>query len=107
MIPRLKNFSGTRLLMACLAFGVLLASAVPALWSQTLSGINGTVTDTAGGVVENARVTVTNNDTAVKKTATTSSAGTYTVTDLIPGRYTVAVEMPGFQISVHNGVGVE
>jgi hypothetical protein len=74
---------------------------------QALSGINGTVTDSTGGVVANAKVTATNNATQVSKTAVTSSAGTYTITDLIPGSYTVKVDLTGFQSSVHSGVGVE
>jgi len=72
-----------------------------------LSGITGTVADASGAVVPNAKVTVTNQATQVASHAVTSSAGTYTVTDLIPGTYTVQVELPGFQTSLHNGVGVE
>ncbi len=94
-------------LYACLATSLWLVSATPRMWSQALSGINGTVTDVAGGIVSDAKVTVTNIDTQVSKTARTSSAGTYTITDLIPGRYTVSMDSPGFQSSVHNGVGVE
>ena len=78
-----------------------------ALYGQALSGITGTVTDASGAVVPNAQVTVTNQATQVATHATTSSAGTYTVTGLIPGTYTVQIEFPGFQLSVHNGVGVE
>ncbi|MBV9296222.1 MAG: TonB-dependent receptor [Acidobacteriaceae bacterium] len=90
-------------------FAVLILAfcSTPRLWSQTISGISGTVTDASGAVVANASVTVKNNATAVAKTATTSSAGTYTVTDLIPGTYTVTIDLAGFQSSVHNGVGVE
>ena len=77
------------------------------LYGQALSGITGTVTDASGAVVPNAQVTVTNQATQVATHATTSSAGTYTVTGLIPGTYTVQIEFPGFQLSVHNGVGVE
>ncbi len=75
--------------------------------AQTLSSINGTVTDPTGAVMEGAKVTITNTATGVAKTAQTSSAGTYTVTDLIPGTYTVTVDQPGFQSSVHSGVGVD
>ena len=89
-----------------LAFSVLLLCAT-SLWSQTLSGINGTVTDATSSVVPEAKVTVTNNATQVSKSALTSSAGTYTITDLIPGRYTVTIDVAGFQSSVHSGVGVE
>ena len=75
--------------------------------AQSLSGISGTVTDKSGGVVNGARVAVVNNATQVKKTTETSSSGSYMVTDLIPGTYTVTVDIAGFQSSVHNGVGVE
>src|SRR5450432_2122401 len=105
MFPRLNTSTSRR--TAGLAYIVLLALAAPQLWSQALSGINGTVTDSTGGVVKDAKVTVLNNDTGVVKTAVTSSAGTYTVTDLLPGRYTVTIDSPGFQSSVHSGVGVE
>ena len=92
----------------CLSFlFVMVLASSSRVQAQALSGISGTVADTTGGVVGNAKVTVTNNATQVKKTTQTSSSGTYTVTDLIPGTYTVVVDMPGFQSSVHNGVGVD
>jgi len=72
-----------------------------------LSSINGTVTDSSGALTPNAKVTITNVATGVVKTATVSSAGTYVVTDLIPGTYTVKVELAGFQTAILNGVGVE
>ncbi len=77
------------------------------LYGQALSGITGTVTDASGAVVPNAKVTVTNTATSVASHSITSSSGTYTVTDLIPGTYTVSVELAGFQTSIHNGVLVE
>src|SRR5450755_304231 len=106
MCQRLNTFACPRRISAWVAL-FLLVSATPLLVSQTLSGINGTVTDASGAVIAEASVTVTNNATQVSKTASTSSAGTYTVTDLIPGTYTVKVTAAGFQASSHNGVGVE
>ena len=91
----------------CFAICLLLISFPSGLHGQALSGITGTVTDASGAIVPNAKVTVTNQATQVASHAITSSAGTYTVTDLIPGTYTVQVEFTGFQTSVHNGVGVE
>ncbi len=79
----------------------------PKLNAQALSGMTGTVIDASGGVVPNAKITITNDATNVSKTAETTSAGTYTVTDLLPGTYTVKAEASGFNASVHNGVGVE
>ncbi len=89
------------------AIGVLALAFVQFGLSQTLSSISGTVTDTSGSVIVNAKVTVKNDATQVAKIAQTSSAGTYTITDLIPGSYTVTIDDPGFQASVHNGVGVD
>src|SRR5258706_7912739 len=69
---------------------------LPHAGAQALSGIQGSVTDSTGAVVPEATVTVTNNATNVASHAVTSSAGTYTVTDLIPGTYTLTVEKGGF-----------
>lgn len=77
------------------------------LQAQALSGMNGTVTDSSGAVVSGATVMVTNDATGVVTKTTTTSAGTYSVTDLIPGTYTVRVEGPGFQAGVLNGVYVD
>ena len=95
-----------------LRFGIGLALCVglwiaPQLSAQTLSSITGTITDSSGALAPSAKVTVTNVATGVAKTAVASSAGTYVVTDLIPGTYTVKVELAGFQTAVSNGVGVE
>src|SRR5690242_21667845 len=99
-----------RLVQLCPSILILTALALfltGSAWAQTLSSINGTVTDSSGAVVGTAKVTVTNDATHVSKTAETSSAGTYTVTDLIPGTYTVIVDLAGFQSSEHKGVNVD
>src|SRR6266700_258254 len=73
---------------------------------QAVSRINGEVTDQAGAEVPDATVTVTNVDTNVSKTTTTTSAGTYLVIDLIPGSYTVKVEKTGFNSYIIKNVVV-
>lgn len=75
--------------------------------AQALAGINGVVTDQTGAVVPNANVTITNNATSVSRTAATTSVGTYYVTDLIPGTYTVKIEASGFKTFVSNAVYVQ
>jgi len=80
---------------------------VPTARAQALSGIQGTVTDESGAVIPDAKVSVRNNATGVVTSTVTSSAGTYTVTDLIPGTYTVKVEKQGFRVSQSNDVVVE
>ncbi len=79
----------------------------PQTLAQTLASIDGTVTDSSGAIIANAKVSITNDATNVTKTAITSSAGTYTITDLLAGSYTVKIENPGFQTSIHKGVTVE
>jgi len=76
-------------------------------WAQSLSGISGTVTDSAGAVIGETAVEATNTATGVVNRATTSSAGTYVLTGLLPGPYTVSFSAKGFETSVHNGVTVE
>jgi hypothetical protein len=72
--------------------------------AQSMSGIVGTVTDNAGATVSGGRVTAKNIVTGVVSHAVTSSAGTYTITGLVPGPYSVSITAPGFETSVHNDV---
>jgi len=77
------------------------------LSAQSLSSLLGTVTDSTGAVVQGAKVVAKNNATGVEKNAMTTSAGTYNITDLNPGRYIVTVDLAGFQSSVHDNVNLE
>jgi Carboxypeptidase regulatory-like domain len=78
---------------------VLLLSYQPAhAQSNVQAGsIQGVVTDPQGGVVPNAKVTITNKDTGASLDTTTTSAGTFTSGSLVPGNYTVRVEAPSFK----------
>ena len=86
---------------------LLSLTATRFLTAQTLNGLIGTVTDSSGATIEGASVTIRNNSTGVEKKVVTTSAGSYNVTDLNPGDYTVTVESTGFDSSVHQGVLVE
>jgi hypothetical protein len=70
----------------------------------TTGAITGTVTDPSGAVVPGAIVTIRQVDTNGIKTITTTEAGTYTVTLLQPGNYSVKVEKAGFKSSTQNGI---
>ena len=81
---------------------MLVVSVVVFFWSvrlnaQVVNGVNGTVTDSSGGVIAGAHVTATNTATGVVSSAITSSEGTFTIVGLIPGQYSVAVEVAGFK----------
>jgi hypothetical protein len=66
--------------------------------------ILGTVTDSTGAVIPNARVTITNVATNVPFITTTSSSGDYLAPSLGPGSYSVTAEIQGFQKSVTTGL---
>ena len=76
--------------------------ATPAAAQLTTADILGTVTDAAGAVVPNAKVTVVNTATSVSRTLQTNGSGDYVFNLLPPGTYTVTVEAPSFKKSVTN-----
>ena len=61
------------------------------------SQFNGTVTDSAGGVLVGATVVATNVETNVESRATTTDAGVYVIPYLPNGVYRLRVEAPGFR----------
>src|SRR5690242_9060123 len=68
--------------------------------AQTWRGaIHGTVLDASDARVANASVTITSSESGKARTATSDSAGTFTVSLLPPGSYTVRVERDGFRLS--------
>jgi hypothetical protein len=76
--------------------------------AQTFRGtILGTVTDSSGGAVPGATVTVKNNDTGLTRTVTTTDDGSYAAPELPIGNYTVTVEKSGFKLAVVNDIRVE
>jgi hypothetical protein len=65
--------------------------------AQTPAGqITGVVKDAAGAVVAGAQVKATQTATGVAHTATSGTAGEYTLPDLPPGTYTLEVSKEGF-----------
>ncbi len=79
----------------------------PRALAQALAGIGGTVTDLSGAIVPGARVTITNDQTKVTNHVVTTTSGSYRVTDLVPGTYTVKVQGAGFSLFEVNGVHVD
>ncbi|MBI1787290.1 MAG: TonB-dependent receptor [Acidobacteria bacterium] len=60
--------------------------------------ITGTVTDESGAVVPAAKITVSNKETALVRTLTSGSDGSYSVASLPAGEYEVRAEATGFHI---------
>jgi len=70
----------------------------------TTGTILGTVSDSTGGVVPAATITIRNVQTGISRTVSTDSAGRYTVPQLGLGHYEVMAEAAGFQTSVRSGL---
>jgi len=86
-----------QLRFAAFMLGLALASSA-FLSAQTVSGsITGTAVDPTSLPVAGATVTLTNNDTGIVETAKTAAAGEFTFVAVLPGRYSVTVEMKGFK----------
>jgi hypothetical protein len=63
----------------------------------TTGTILGVVTDQSGAVVLGAKITITNIDTGENRTSITDNAGSYVLTALPVGRYSIAAELSGFK----------
>ena len=75
--------------------------------AQVLYGsVVGAVEDPSGAVVPNATVTITNKDTGQAREATTDAQGSYTINNVLPGRYDVKVTSSGFRTIARENVEV-
>ena len=88
------------LLLAGVCFVVALAFA------QFRAGVQGTVTDSSGAVVQGAKVSVTNQETGKVIETQSNDNGFYTVSGLPPGRYTVNVSLAGFKTNLTKDLDV-
>src|ERR1700740_2443562 len=65
---------------------------------NSVSGeVTGTVTDSSGAIVPNAKIKLSSAETGVSDNTTTSSAGTFRCALLKPGNYTLTIVAPGFR----------
>jgi hypothetical protein len=73
--------------------------------AQGLTGqISGVVTDSGGGVLPGATVTITNQGTNLVRETVTSATGAYVFPDLLAGTYTIKVSLEGFKTFEQQGV---
>ena len=77
-------------------------------FAQTIdTGIVGTVTDPAGGVITAANIRVTQVQTGVARTLTTNQNGLFEIRYLVPGEYSVDVQAPGFRSERRTGILIQ
>jgi outer membrane receptor protein involved in Fe transport len=85
-----------------LLLAVSLLTSLPVLAQKITGDISGTVQDTTGAVVKDAKVTATNYATGETRSATTSDSGFYRILELPPGKYKVTAIAPGFKTSTRD-----
>lgn len=86
--------------------GLLLLFAVITATAQFKAGIQGTVTDTAGGLVPEAKITLVNTETGKAQETTASNEGFYRLSGLAPAKYKLTVEKAGYKQKVFDNVAI-
>ena len=86
---------------------VLFVLAFGAHAQTPLGTVTGLATDPSGGSVPNASVTLTNQDTGVRRAVSTNTSGAYSFPDLAPGVYRLGASAKGFRSLTTRGFAVE
>jgi hypothetical protein len=85
-------------LLACIAV-LFLCASVTLAQSAATGALTGTVTDPSGAIIAGATVTATNIDTGQARTDTSNVNGSYKLSLLPPGAYSVKFSAAGFKTS--------
>jgi Carboxypeptidase regulatory-like domain/TonB dependent receptor len=94
---------------ALVTLAALVSIPESSLWGQSglPTYITGIVTDTSGGVVRGANVTVTNDERATTFSVSTTDTGLYRTPTLLPGPYSVKVSAAGFKTTIRSGLSLQ
>jgi hypothetical protein len=90
--------------LTCVLFLTLAISATAFAQSSTLGAIGGVVTNPNKEVVPGATITVLNTETNKEDSATADDQGSFRVSNLVPGNYSVTVNGSGFSPFTQNVV---
>jgi hypothetical protein len=84
---------------------VILSLSAAGLAQELAATLTGTVADPSGAMVAGAAVVAHNNETGIdERSVTTTNTGSFNITNLPAGRYTVTVKNAGFQTYVASEV---
>ena len=84
-------------LVRTMTCGLVILFAMVTAQAQFKAGIQGTVSDTSGGLVPDAKITLKNTETGKTQEVTSSAEGFYRVSGLAPGKYELLVERAGYK----------
>jgi hypothetical protein len=98
------SISPHQLFLTVILSVLLLLCPAPSVGQSTLGSITGTVTDQKGGLIPAAEITVIEQNTTATWHKNSANDGTYSVTDLPSGTYTVQVRSTGFGTFERKGI---
>src|SRR5215510_4968798 len=97
--------SPTKIRVNFLLFFLVCVCCCLGAYAQGLTGqISGTLTDSNGGVVPNAKVQVLNEETSQAREVTSDSDGNFVVPQLLPGTYSLVITAGGFKKFEQKGI---
>jgi len=99
-----RNVFSRFLVAGFIILGVLASS--PAFAQVDMGSIQGTVLDSSGAVIPNAKVSLTNQATNLTVTTKSNASGVYIFTPIRIGQYTITGESPGFAKTVQSNLTV-
>jgi hypothetical protein len=99
-----KRFRTPQLVIALVSLGVFLVGTTAR--AQYRASLQGTVTDTQGGVIPGATVTLVDKETNRTLTAVTNESGVYVFNALAPRPYRIEAELAGFKKAVIDDVRI-
>lgn len=102
---RMRLFSNRFLWLMLFVIGLMQPLTLTA--QQGDGTIQGTVTDQTGAAVPNAKIAVLNVDTGVAVTRVSNNSGTFNVSPLQAGHYSVTVTAKGFETLVQQKVTID
>ncbi len=102
----MRKNNGALTISALVALSAFLVFS-PRASAQAVGEILGTVTDSSGAVVPNAKVTATRPATGISQSTITASGGTYTIPNLPVGEYVVTAVAQGFMSETANGITLD
>src|ERR1700757_1206497 len=88
------------LVLLAIGLGGLTSSA----YGQVSASLSGRIMDPTGAAISTARVTATNTETGVSRTALTNQSGSYQLLELPIGRYELHATKAGFAEEMRKGV---
>jgi hypothetical protein len=90
----------------CLTLGLFLV-CLPSFSQGSAGRLLGAVTDTNGGAIAGATVSVLDVQRGAARTLTTDDSGAYNAPNLLPGTYKVRAEVKGFKVTERQNVILE